>query len=131
MLEILFRPLRSALGLAEEEANAPLAGPERELLDAVEAIHRATDSIERHVEVIEGLATSVTPLTESVNSLTATMAELTAMLAPLGKAEHEVQQIEHRFGFRRRHAPTEPPTEQVETDAGTATPQSDEGANQT
>lgn len=128
MLEILLRPLRSALGVAEHEATAPLAGTEREIGDAVEAIHRAADSIERHVEVIEGLATSVSPLTDSVNRLTATMAELTAILAPLAKAEREVQQIERRFGFRRRHEPAESSAEQVETDA--ATPPSDERANQ-
>jgi hypothetical protein len=128
MLEILFRPLRSALGVAEHEATAPLAEPERELVDAVQAIHRAADSIDHHVQVIEGLATSVGPLTDSVDRLTATMADLTAILAPLGKAEHEVGQIERRFGFRRRQGPTERTAEQVEADAGAVTPPSDERA---
>ena len=90
----------------------------------MEAIHRATDSIERHVQVIEGLATSIGPLTESVNGLSATMADLTELLAPLAKAEREVQQVERRFGFLRRHPPAQPPDV-------TAPTQPDEGASQT
>src|SRR5205823_2106569 len=117
MLDVLFRPLRAALGTAEHEvAHSPLQRTEEDILDTVNALRRATDSIEHHVEVIESLATSVTPLTESVNTLTATMTQLVAVLAPLAaaergvaaaergihEAEHEVKGIERLFG-RHRH----------------------------
>ena len=116
MLELLFRPIRSALGLAEREASAPVVEAEHEILDAVTAIHQATDSIERHVEVIERLATSIDPLKESVNQLTATMADLVGMLAPMGAAEqgveHASDEVRHFLGFRRHKravAPKPPP----------------------
>ncbi len=83
----------------------------RGILDAVNAIQRATDSIERHVEVIEGLATSVGPLTDSVDRLTATKGDLVSLLAPMGAAEHEVQRVE---GFLR----TPPPRKQDRALAG-------------
>ena len=108
MLEFFFRPLRSVLGAAEHEVTTPLEDTEREILDAVEAIHRATDSIEHHVEVIEGLATSVRPLTDSVNHLTATMADLVTLLAPVAKAEHGVERVEHLFGHHRHEDAPEP-----------------------
>lgn len=101
LLNLFFRPVRSALGLAEHEVTAPLEETEREIVDAAGAIHRASESIERHVEVIEGLATSVGPLTESVNQLTATMVDLVTLLAPMGKAERGVERAEHFFGFHR------------------------------
>ena len=102
MLEFLVRPLRSALGLAEQQLVKPLAAPEHEILDAVHAIRAATESIEHHVQVIEGLALSVGPLTDSVNSLAASMAELVAMLAPIEKAERDVSRIEQFFGLHRQ-----------------------------
>jgi hypothetical protein len=107
VLDFLFRPLRSALGTAERDVSAPLAAPERELTDAVEAIRRTTDSIEHHVEVIEALATSVGPLTESVNQLTATMRDLVSLLAPMGEAERGVQRAGRFLGFHRHERATE------------------------
>jgi hypothetical protein len=108
MLDILVRPLRSFLGAAEHEVATPLEDTEREILDAVNAIHRATDSIEHHVEVIESLATSVGPLTDSVNQLTATMVDLVALLAPMGEAQHGVKRVERFFGFRQHEHTPEP-----------------------
>jgi hypothetical protein len=110
VLEFIFRPLRSVLGAVEHEVarSTPIEETEQGILDAVNAIQRATDSIERHVEVIEGLATSVGPLTDSVDRLTATMADLVSLLAPMGAAEHEVQRFEGFFGRRRHEKKTEP-----------------------
>lgn len=108
MLEFIVRPLRSALGVAEHEVVTPVGRAERDIGDAVNAIHRAADSIDHHVEVIEGLATSVGPLTDSVNGLTETMAELVKLLAPMASAERDVERVEHMFGFRRRRRPVKP-----------------------
>ena len=108
MLEFVFRPFRSALGLAEEEVERPIVEGEREILDAVKAIREATESLERHVAVIEVLATSVHPLTESVNQLTATMNSLVTMMAPMQQAEHEAERVGHLFG-RFRHKPAAGP----------------------
>ncbi|HSO97754.1 MAG TPA: hypothetical protein VLP43_02310 [Solirubrobacteraceae bacterium] len=104
MLEFLLGPVRSVLGAAEHE----IVAPEREVLDAVDAIHAATESIERHVATIEGLATAVGPLADSVDRLTATMNELVTMLAPLAGAERSVERVERRFAFRRHHEPDGP-----------------------
>jgi hypothetical protein len=109
MLEFLVRPLRSALGLAEQQLSRPLAAPEHEIVDAVHAIQAAADSIEHHVQVIEGLALSVGPLTDSVNSLAATMAELVAILTPVEKAERDVGRIEQFFGLHRHKQASEEP----------------------
>jgi predicted RNase H-like nuclease (RuvC/YqgF family) len=118
MLDLLFRPLRAAIKAVERAS--PLEETESEVLDAVRAIHQATDSIEHHVEVIEQLATSVGPLTDSVDHLTATMDDLVKMLAPLASTEREVaradheakrveqgvgqaqHRVEHFLGFRRK-----------------------------
>jgi hypothetical protein len=112
MLDLLFRPLRSALGLAEQELERPIVDAEHEMLDTVAAIHRVAESIERHIEVIEGLATSIDPLKQSVNNLTATMGELVELLEPMGKAEvgvaHASQEVRHFLGFRR-HKNAAPP----------------------
>ena len=114
VLDFVLRPVRSVLG-AEHEASKPLEDTEREILDAVNAIHRVADSIEHEVEVIEGLATSVGPLTDSVNQLTATMVDLVALLAPMGEAEHGVERVEHFFGFHRhKQAAAEPEEGHVE-----------------
>ena len=102
MLDFVLRPLRYALGVGESEVSKPLDGAEHELVEAVRAIHRASDSIDHHVEAIEGLATSVGPLTDSVNQLTSTMADLVALLGPLAGAEHGVQRAEHLL-HRRQH----------------------------
>jgi len=114
MLEFVVRPLRSILGVAEHEMASPLADTEREVVEAVNAIRRATESIERHVEVIEGLATAIGPLTESVNQLTRTLADVTALMAPIESAEHEVDRVKQFFGLRRREKPAEPPTGRLE-----------------
>ncbi len=113
MLDFVFRPLRSVLGIAEHEVAAPLEDAEREIVDAASAIERASESIEHHVEVIEGLATSIAPLTDSVNRMNTTLAELVVLLAPLQKAaheadrvEHEADRVEHFFGLRRHRKPT-------------------------
>lgn len=102
------RPLRSVLGVAEHEVVTPVARSERNIADAVNAVHRAADSIEHHVEVVEGLATSVGPLTESVNQLTETMAELVKLLSPMAVAERDAERVEHLFSFRRRRKPLSP-----------------------
>jgi hypothetical protein len=128
MLELLFRPIRSALRLSEREVSTPIVEGEHEILDAVTAIHQATDSIERHVEVIERLATSIDPLKESVNQLTATMADLVGMLAPMGAAEQGVErasdEVRHFLGFRRHKHPAAPqsPPPGPTPDAGGAPP---------
>jgi hypothetical protein len=98
VLDFVFRPLRQVLGA---EVSKPFDETEHQILDAVQAIHRASDSIDRHVAVIEGLATSVGPLTESVNQLTATMADLVTILAPLAGAEQDVRRAERFLRFRR------------------------------
>jgi hypothetical protein len=109
ILDLALRPLRFAARLAENELMAPLEATEHEVLDAVNAIQRATVSIEHHVEVIEGLATSVGPLTDSVNQLTGTMRDLVTMLAPMAAVEHGVKQAGHeveraeRFFRLHRH----------------------------
>ncbi len=108
MLDFVLRPLRYVLGAGEREVSKPLDETEHELVDAVRAIHRASESIDRHVEVIEGLATSLGPLTESVNQLTATMADLVALLGPLAGAEHDVQRAERFLHFRRRERDASP-----------------------
>lgn len=112
MFDFVFRPLRSALGIAEHEAAAPLEGAERELIDAARAIEHASESIDHHVQVIEGLATAVGPLTDSVDRLTTTMAELVALLAPLAMAQQEMAKVEHEvdraegfLGLRRHRKP--------------------------
>jgi hypothetical protein len=112
MLDLFFKPLRSILGVAEQEAEtlAPIEETEKQILDAVNALHEATESIERHVEVIEQLATSVDPLKDSVNNLTATMVDLVKVLAPLAAAEREAGKIEHFFGRHRHQQPTTDPT---------------------
>lgn len=107
--EIFFKPIRSAFDVAERAMvkHTPIEKTEEEILDTVQALHRATESIERHVEVIEGLATSVEPLTNSVNQLTATMVDLVALLGPMAAAEHGVRTAErevHNMGhFLGRH----------------------------
>ena len=108
MLEFLARPIRSALGFAEHEAARPIVGAEREIAEASSAAHRVADSIEQHIQTVEGLAASIGPLTQSVDQLTETMSDLVKLLAPMGAAEHEVEQVERLFGFRRRRKPTAP-----------------------
>jgi hypothetical protein len=114
VFDFVLRPVRSAARALNEDALKPMEETERETLDAVRAIDRATQSIEHHVEVIETLATSVGPLAASVDRLNETMRELAEVLAPLAGAEHGVERAEHRaehverfFGFRHKH-PDEP-----------------------
>jgi hypothetical protein len=108
MLEFLARPVRSALGLAEQEVASPLTETARDIDDAVDAIRHATESIDHHVAVIEGLATAVGPLADSVDRLNATLTELVAILAPMAKAEQDVSEVRHFFGRRRSPAPAPP-----------------------
>ncbi len=116
VLGLVFAPVRYVLRQAGGEISTPLEETEEKVLDAVRAIHRATDSIEHHVEVIEGLATSVGPLTASVDALTQTMRDLVILMAPMAaaergaqkvgrevqRAEHEVQRVERFFSLHRR-----------------------------
>jgi uncharacterized protein YoxC len=111
----VLKPVRSFVRILNEDAIKPLEETERETLNAVKAIDRATESIEHHVEVIESLATSVGPLTASVDRLNETMRDLVQVLGPLAAAEHGLQRAEHeaehleRFvRFRRHKNPTEP-----------------------
>ena len=108
IVDLAFLPLRLVARLAERELASPLEETERDVLNAVNAIHRAALSIEHHVEVIEGLATSVGPLTDSVNQLTGTMGDLVALLGPMAAAERgieragrEVERAERFFRFHR------------------------------
>lgn len=102
MLDHVLWPIRTVRRAVESEVSTPLEETEHEILDAVDAIHRATDSIERHVEVIDGLASSVGPLTDSVDRLTATMRDLVELLAPMAAAERDVQRAERFFRLRRQ-----------------------------
>ena len=109
MLEFVIRPIRSVLGVTEQDvvdAVHEARDVEENMLDAVHAIENATTSIEHHVEVIETLATSVDPLRASVDRLTDTMQELVAMLAPMAAAEHEAHRIGRFFG--RHHHDDQP-----------------------
>ncbi len=108
IIDLAFRPLRLVARLTERELPSPLEKTERDVLSAVNAIHRASVSIEHHVEVIEGLATSVGPLTDSVNQLTGTMGDLVALMGPMAaaergarRAEREVERVERFFRFHR------------------------------
>jgi hypothetical protein len=114
MLDFATRPIRSILGAAEKEVIEPVHETreiEAHILEAVEAIHSATDSIEQHVAVIETLATSVTPLTNSVDRLTDTMQDLVALLAPMAEAERGVSRVEHFLGWRHRKEPDQAGTQ--------------------
>jgi hypothetical protein len=115
VFDFVLRPVRSVARALNEDALKPVEETERETLDAVRAIDRATQSIERHVEVIEILATSVGPLTASVDRLNETMRELVEVLAPLAgaergveRAEHETEQVERFLRHRRHKHPAEP-----------------------
>ena len=110
-------PIRSLLGETEHDVVDSLRETrdiEANMLDAVQAIEKASASIERHVQVIETLATSVDPLRASVDRLTDTMQDLVAILAPMGAAEQDVERIGRFFG-RHRHDEPPPPADQAET----------------
>ena len=122
MLDLLLRPLRSVLGAGEDAASKPIEKSERDLGDAVHAIHRVSQSIEAEVKAIEELATSVGPLKDSVNQLTATMNDLVALIVPMSKAgqgiqeaehgiHHGLEQVENLFGVRREKELDEGPNE--------------------
>jgi hypothetical protein len=103
LLDPFARSLRAFLGDAEREVmeHTPLAETrdlEAKLLDAVEAVGRATDSIERHVEVIETLALSLPPLTDAVTLLSTQISELLRLTTPIASAEREVSRFTHLFG---------------------------------
>jgi hypothetical protein len=121
VFDFVLKPVRSVVRAVNEDALRPIEQTERETLEGVEALERATASIEHHVEVIESLATSVGPLTASVDRLTDTMQDLVKILEPLagmereiGHAEHGIQEAERFFEFGRHKKPPEPeagPTE--------------------
>ena len=122
MLDLLLRPLRSVLGAGEEAASKPIEKSERDLGDAVLAIHRVSEAIEREVKAIEELATSVGPLKDSVNQLTGTMNDLVALMVPMSKAgqgvqeaehgvQHGLERVENFFGVRREKEVDEGPDE--------------------
>ncbi len=109
MLDFVTRPIRTVLGGTERDVVESVRESrdiEANMLDAVEAIEKATASIERHVEVIDTLATSIDPLRASVDRLTDTLQELVAMLAPMGAAENDMRRVGRLFG---RHRHDEPP----------------------
>jgi hypothetical protein len=110
LLDALTGPLRSVLGVAEDEVvqHSPLHETEeleQELKGAVTAIHRAADSMEQHVAVVETLAASVPALTSSVNSLVAELNSLLKVIAPVAAVEKDVERVE---GFFRRRGRREP-----------------------
>jgi hypothetical protein len=102
MLDFFARPVRSVLGVAEQEAAKPVGAIEHEILEAVRAIHRVADALEHQVQTVDGLAAAVPTLTRSVNNLNETMTALVTLLAPMAAAEREVQHVERFLGFRRR-----------------------------
>jgi hypothetical protein len=125
VLDIVTGPLRWALGASEQAErevarHSPVvetAALERELRDAIEAMHRACDSLERHVTVVEGLTDSLPALTQSVTRLTDQLGVLLAAMAPVTAAEKELSRMERFFGRRRAaehpvapEEPTELPT---------------------
>jgi hypothetical protein len=114
VFDFVLKPARAVGRALNDETLRPLQQTERETLEAVTAIDKATESIEHHVEVIETLANSVGPLTDSVDRLNETLRELVKILEPITAAErgvvragedvgHAQEEIEHAsrfFGFR-------------------------------
>jgi hypothetical protein len=120
--DLVTGPVRWVLGTSEQaEAEVVQHSPivetralERELHDAIEAMHRACDSLERHVTVVEGLTDSLPALTESVTRLTDQLGVLLSVTAPMAGAEREFSRIERLFGRRRdaeQRVPAEEPGE--------------------
>ncbi len=106
-LDLFTAPLRSLLGVAEQDAvrRSPLheaAELQDRWEEAVSELHRAADSMERHVAVVETLAQSVPALTDSVNALVRELNGLLTVVAPIAGAEREVSRVEHLFGRRKR-----------------------------
>jgi hypothetical protein len=110
VFDLVTGPLRWALGAsrqAETEVirHSPMVETqalERELHDAIAAMHRACDSLERHVTVVEGLTDFLPALTESVTRLTDQLGALLTVTAPVAATERELSRIEQIFGRRRR-----------------------------
>jgi ABC-type transporter Mla subunit MlaD len=104
-LDIVTGPLRSLLGTVERDVVTPLRETtelDDQLVDAVQAIHRAAESMERHVEVVETLANSVPGLTDSVNALVAELNSLLKVIAPVAAVEADLGKLGHLFG-RHQH----------------------------
>jgi ABC-type transporter Mla subunit MlaD len=126
-LDIVTGPLRSLLGTVERDVVTPLRETtelDDQLVDAVQAIHRAAESMERHVEVVETLAQSVPALTESVNALVVELNSLLKVIAPVAAVEQEVGRIGHLFGRHQHEQPATPDQGETPTEAGSETPSS-------
>jgi hypothetical protein len=120
--DVVTGPLRWALGASEDVEkevirHSPVVETralERELHDAIQAMHRACDSLERHVTVVEGLTDSLPALTESVTRLTDQLGALLTVTAPVTAVEKELSRMERIFGRRRgaeQRIPPEEPTQ--------------------
>jgi hypothetical protein len=110
LIDAALSPVRAVLGVAEREVeqHSPLQAIEEiddKILEAVQAVKRATESIERHVEVVESLAETLPALTASVTRLTDQLGDILPLLAPLAAVERDVQRIEGIFHRRRKDSP--------------------------
>ena len=119
LLDPAVRPLRALLGGAEREVERTLPVLEiediqKQILDGVGAMRRATESIDSHVQAVDTLASAVPTLTAAVQALTAQLAALSEALAPMIAAEHEVAKVERRaarLGDLLGHHPRDPGSE--------------------
>jgi methyl-accepting chemotaxis protein len=110
MLDFLTRPIRSVLGATQQDIARSVRDArdiERNTLDAVEAIERATVSIEKHVASLDTLATSIDPLRDSVDRLSTTLEQVVKLLAPMEAVERDVGRLGHLFGHRHEDKPPE------------------------
>ena len=99
LLDPAVRPLQALLGGAEREVESTLPVREiediqKQILDGVGAMRRATESIDSHVQAVDTLASALPTLTAAVQALTAQLAALSEALAPMIAAEHEVEKVE-------------------------------------
>jgi hypothetical protein len=102
ILGIALRPIRSVIGAAEHEAEVvtpvrEIEEIQKQILDGVGAMRRATESIEAHVEVVDTLANTLPTLTAAVQELTEQLAAVVTVLAPLSAAERDVAKVEREF----------------------------------
>jgi hypothetical protein len=124
LLDAATRPLRALLGSAEHEVEETLPVHEiediqKQILEGVGAMRRATESIDSHVAAVDALANSMPTLTAAVEALTAQLALLSEVVAPVSAAEREVADVEHRlarlgglFGHQPHGSEPEPPPTQ-------------------
>jgi hypothetical protein len=119
LLDTALRPLQALLGGAEREVERTLPvldieDIQKQILDGVGAMRRATESIDSHVQAIDTLASALPTLTAAVQALTAQLATLSEALAPMIAAEHEVARVERRaarIGDLLGHHPRDPGSE--------------------